>query len=57
MRLDGRVAVVTGGSGALGSAMAAALASAGAVVAVMARSADRLAETVDAITAAGGRRT
>ena len=54
MRLDGCVAVVTGGSGALGSAMAAALASAGAVVAVMARSADRLAETVDAITAAGG---
>ena len=54
MRLDGRVAVVTGGSGALGSAMAAGLATAGAVVAVMARSADRVAETVDAITAAGG---
>ena len=54
MRLDGCVAVVTGGSGALGSAMAAALASAGAVVAVMGRGADRLAETVDAITAAGG---
>jgi NAD(P)-dependent dehydrogenase (short-subunit alcohol dehydrogenase family) len=52
--LDGCVAVVTGGSGALGSAVASALGSAGAAVAVMARSADRLAETVDAVTAAGG---
>jgi NAD(P)-dependent dehydrogenase (short-subunit alcohol dehydrogenase family) len=54
MTLDGCVAVVTGGSGALGSAVASALASAGASVAVMARNADRLAETVDAIAAAGG---
>jgi NAD(P)-dependent dehydrogenase (short-subunit alcohol dehydrogenase family) len=52
--LDGSVAVVTGGSGALGSAAAHALASEGAAVCVMARSSDRLAETVDAITAAGG---
>jgi NAD(P)-dependent dehydrogenase (short-subunit alcohol dehydrogenase family) len=35
--LDGRVAVVTGGTGALGSAMAAGLAAAGARVAVLAR--------------------
>ena len=54
MTLDGCVAVVTGGSGALGSAIASALASAGAAVAVIARTADRLAETVDAVTAAGG---
>jgi NAD(P)-dependent dehydrogenase (short-subunit alcohol dehydrogenase family) len=53
MTLDGCVAVVTGGSGAP-SAVASALASAGAAVAVMARNADRLAETVDAVTAAGG---
>ncbi len=54
MTLDGRVAVVTGGSGALGSAVVSALAAAGAVVAVVARSADRVAETVDAVRAAGG---
>ena len=53
MTLDGCVAVVTGGSGALGSAAASALGSAGATVAVLARKPDRLAETVDALTAAG----
>jgi len=51
--LDGCVAVVTGGSGALGSAAASALGFAGATVAVLARRADRLAETVDALTATG----
>jgi NAD(P)-dependent dehydrogenase (short-subunit alcohol dehydrogenase family) len=39
--LDGMVAVVTGGSGALGSAMAAGLAAAGAHVAVLGRDAQR----------------
>jgi len=50
--LEGRVAVVTGGSGALGSAMAAALAEAGAAVGVLARDRARLDETVAQI---GGR--
>jgi NAD(P)-dependent dehydrogenase (short-subunit alcohol dehydrogenase family) len=39
--LDGKVAVVTGGTGALGTAMAHGLAAAGAHVAVMARDAER----------------
>jgi NAD(P)-dependent dehydrogenase (short-subunit alcohol dehydrogenase family) len=43
--LEGRVAVVTGGTGALGSAMAAGLAAAGAHVAVMARDAERAEAT------------
>jgi NAD(P)-dependent dehydrogenase (short-subunit alcohol dehydrogenase family) len=49
--LDGRVAVVTGGTGVLGSAMAAGLAAAGARVAVLARrpagTGDALALTAD----------
>jgi NAD(P)-dependent dehydrogenase (short-subunit alcohol dehydrogenase family) len=52
--LDGRVAVVTGGSGALGSAAAAALASAGASVGILARSPNRVDAVVARITAAGG---
>jgi NAD(P)-dependent dehydrogenase (short-subunit alcohol dehydrogenase family) len=44
--LAGRVAVVTGGSGALGSAMAAALADAGATVGVLARDRDRIDATL-----------
>jgi NAD(P)-dependent dehydrogenase (short-subunit alcohol dehydrogenase family) len=44
--LDGRVAVVTGGTGVLGSAIAAGLAAAGARVAVLAR---RPAETGDVL--------
>lgn len=43
-RLDGRVAVVTGASSGLGEALARALASAGARVALVARRRDRLAE-------------
>jgi NAD(P)-dependent dehydrogenase (short-subunit alcohol dehydrogenase family) len=52
--LDGAVAVVTGGSGALGSAMAAGLAAAGARVAIIGRSAERAQRTAAAIAAEGG---
>ena len=47
--LEGAVAVVTGGSGALGSAMAAGLAAAGAHVAVMGRDAERAREAAGRI--------
>jgi NAD(P)-dependent dehydrogenase (short-subunit alcohol dehydrogenase family) len=47
--LAGRVAVVTGGSGALGSALAAAIADAGAAVGVLARDRDRVDATVSEI--------
>lgn len=53
-RLDGEVAVVIGGTGALGGGMADALAAAGAKVAVVGRSAERGQQRVDAIQAAGG---
>jgi NAD(P)-dependent dehydrogenase (short-subunit alcohol dehydrogenase family) len=49
--LTGRVAVVTGGSGAVGSALVCALAAAGAAVGVLARRADRVADTVAAVGA------
>lgn len=52
--LAGEVAVVLGGTGVLGGAMADALAAAGAKVAVLGRSAERGGERVNAITAAGG---
>lgn len=52
--LEGQVAVVTGGSGVLGSGLASALAAAGAAVAVLARDPDRLEATVEALRAAGG---
>lgn len=52
--LQGQVALVTGASRGLGEAMAKALAANGAFVACVARSADKLAETVSAIQAAGG---
>ena len=47
--LEGTVAVVTGGSGALGSALARALGSAGAAVGVLARDPGRVAATVAAL--------
>ena len=52
--LSGEVAVVIGGTGVLGGAMADALAAAGAKVAVAGRSAERGAEAVRRIEAAGG---
>ncbi|WP_329352780.1 SDR family oxidoreductase [Streptomyces sp. NBC_01261] len=53
--LDGRVAVVTGGSSGIGRAAAGALARAGASVVVVARKERELTVTVDELTAAGCR--
>ncbi|WP_328826285.1 SDR family oxidoreductase [Streptomyces sp. NBC_00252] len=53
--LDGRVAVVTGGSSGIGRAAAGALARAGASVVVVARRERELAATVDELTAEGCR--
>lgn len=55
--LSGQVALVTGASRGIGRAIAVALARAGALVACVARSRDKLAETVSLIAAAGGRAT
>lgn len=52
--LSGQTAVVLGGTGALGGAMANALASAGTNVAILGRSAERGAERVKTIEATGG---
>jgi NAD(P)-dependent dehydrogenase (short-subunit alcohol dehydrogenase family) len=53
-RLDGQVALVTGGGRGIGRAIGEALAAAGARVALAARSGDELAETVSAVGAGGG---
>ena len=53
--LENDVAVVLGGTGGLGGAMAEALAAQGASLAVVGRSAERGAERVAAIKAAGGK--
>jgi NAD(P)-dependent dehydrogenase (short-subunit alcohol dehydrogenase family) len=52
--LDGRIAVVTGGSSGIGLGMATALARAGARTVLVARDPGRLDEAVTAIKAAGG---
>ncbi|MEO5723767.1 MAG: SDR family oxidoreductase [Ilumatobacteraceae bacterium] len=54
-RLDGKVAIVTGGSYGLGVLFAEILASAGADVVVTARSVDRLADTVAIVEGLGRR--
>ncbi|MFJ6181775.1 SDR family NAD(P)-dependent oxidoreductase [Streptomyces sp. NPDC092295] len=53
--LDGRVAVVTGGSSGIGRAIAGALARAGANVVIVARGEEELAATVGELTADGCR--
>lgn len=55
IRLDGQVALVTGGGRGIGRAIALALSAAGAAVAVCARSGGQLAETVALIEGRGGR--
>ena len=52
--LEGRVALVTGASRGIGRALAVALGSVGAKVALTARSAETLAEAASAVEAAGG---
>ena len=54
LRLDGRIAVVTGAGRGLGRAMAKALAQAGAKVMCAARTQEQIDETVAQISAAGG---
>lgn len=57
VRLDGRVAIVTGSGRSLGRAYAEALAAAGAAVVVNDVDPVTAAETVESITSAGGRAT
>jgi gluconate 5-dehydrogenase len=53
--LSGRVAVIPGGGGAIGSAIGRGLADAGAAVALAGRSKDHVYQTASAISDAGGR--
>lgn len=53
-RLDGRTALITGGSRGIGLGCAAALAQAGARVIIAARGGDAVAEAVEAVRAQGG---
>jgi NAD(P)-dependent dehydrogenase (short-subunit alcohol dehydrogenase family) len=52
--LEGKVAVVTGGTGVLGGAIAHGFAAAGARVAILGRRTEKAADVADAIVAAGG---
>ena len=53
--LEGQVAVIPGGGGAIGSALARGLAEAGAAVSVVGRSKDRVDEAASRISDSGGR--
>ena len=53
-RLDGRAALVAGGGGAIGSALANALAGAGANVAIVDQSAERIEAAAERLRALGG---
>lgn len=54
-RLDDRVAILPGGSGAIGTALAKGLAGAGAAVAIVGRSEEKVTEAVRQVEGEGGR--
>lgn len=56
MRLDGKVALVTGGTGVIGNAIASRFADAGADVVIVARRLGPLTEAAEALTERTGRR-